>query len=48
MIDLEFDTASAAESFHLALDNLWRNPEAQNVMVNPELRIVQTVESKEL
>lgn len=48
MIDLEFDTSSAAESFRSALNNMWRNPEAQKVMLNPKLRIVQTVENKEL
>jgi hypothetical protein len=48
MIDLEFDSAGVAESFRSALNNMWHSPEAQKVIVNPELRIAHTIESKEL
>lgn len=48
IIDLEFDSSDAAESFSTALNNMWRGPDAQRVMVNPELRIAQVIESVEL
>jgi hypothetical protein len=51
MLDLEFEgsnEANEAEAFAAALRNLWDSPEGQKIMENPQLRIVQTVESKEL
>ena len=46
MIDLEFDTLSDAERFGSALQALWGRVEGQ-IMENPQLRIVETVESQE-
>ena len=48
MLDLEFESSNEAEAFAAALRNLWSSPEGQKIMENPQLRIVQTVESKEL
>lgn len=48
MLDLEFEGSNEAEAFAAALRNLWGSPEGQKIMENPQLRIVQTVESKEL
>jgi hypothetical protein len=46
MIDLEFDSAKEAENVRSALRNLWSTPEAQKVMQNPQLRIVELIETK--
>ena len=48
MLDLEFEGSNEAEAFAAALRNLWGSPEGQKIMENPQLRIVQTVESKDL
>jgi hypothetical protein len=47
MIDLEFDRLKEAENFSSALRNLWGSTEAQKVMQNPKLRIVEQMETKE-
>jgi hypothetical protein len=47
MIDLEFDGLKQAEDFRSALRNLWGSTEAQKVMQNPKLRIVEQMETKE-
>ncbi|MBI3609247.1 MAG: hypothetical protein HY204_00925 [Nitrospirae bacterium] len=46
IIDLEFDTASQAEAFLAALRVLWGRVESK-VMMNPQARIVEAVETKE-
>ncbi len=48
MIDLEFDNLKEAENVKLALQNMGNNnPEAQKVMQNPKLRIVEQTETKD-
>jgi hypothetical protein len=47
MIDLEFDGLKQAENFRSALRTLWGSTEAQKVMQNPKLRIVEQIETKE-
>ena len=47
MIDLEFDGLREAENVRSALQRMWGNPEAQKVMHNPKLRIVEELETKE-
>ena len=46
MIDLEFDGAKEAENFRSALLNLWGTLEEQKIMQNPQLRIVELLETK--
>jgi hypothetical protein len=46
MIDLEFDTASQAESLLAAMRDVWGRVDGK-VMTNPRARIVETVETKE-
>jgi hypothetical protein len=47
MIDLEFEGSNEAEDFRAALRKLWDSEEAQQLMQNPQLRIVELVETKE-
>jgi hypothetical protein len=47
MIDLEFDGQKEADNVRSALLNLWKSPEAQRVMQNPKVRIVEQVEARE-
>ena len=47
MIDLEFDDAVEAEAFRMTLRNMWNNAEAQKIMQNPKVRVVEAVETKE-
>jgi hypothetical protein len=47
MIDLEFDTQSEAEVLLAAMRQVWSRVEG-TVIVEPQARIVETVESKEL
>ena len=47
MIDLEFDGLKEAENVRTALRNMWNTPEAQKVMQNPKLQIVEEIETKE-
>lgn len=48
MIDLEFDSSSAAEAALAALRDVWRSPAAAPALAgNPQTRIVEAVESKE-
>jgi hypothetical protein len=47
MIDLEFDGLKEAENFRSGLQNLWGSEKAQKVMLNPKLRIVEQMETKE-
>ncbi|HEY3228566.1 MAG TPA: hypothetical protein VGJ87_05050 [Roseiflexaceae bacterium] len=48
MIDLEFDSSSAAEAFLAAMREVWRSPVAAPALVgSPQARIVEMVESKE-
>ena len=46
MIDLEFDTAIQAQSLLAGLRALWDRVEG-TIMMNPQARIVETVETKE-
>jgi cytidylate kinase len=48
MVDLEFDTSSDAETFRTSILSLWRSAEAKGIIAKPQLRIVESVESKEL
>ena len=45
LIDLEFDTASQAESLLAAMRTVWSRVEG-TIMMNPQTRIVEVVESK--
>jgi hypothetical protein len=47
IIELEFDSVTQAEAMRTALRALWEQVEGQ-VMTNPQVRIVETVESREL
>jgi hypothetical protein len=47
MIDLEFDTQSEAEALLAAMRQVWSRVEG-TVIVEPQARIVETVETKEL
>ena len=48
MIDLDFDSSSAAEAFLVALREVWRSPAAAPALVgSPQARIVEMVEGKE-
>ena len=46
MIDLEFDSKSEAEALLSAMREVWRGPGGK-VMMNPQARIVETVENRE-
>ena len=46
MIDLEFDTAGQAEALLAAMRIVWGRVEG-TIMMNPQARIVKTVETKE-
>lgn len=46
LIDLEFDTTSAAQALLAAMREVWGRVEA-TVMWNPQTRIVEVLESKE-
>lgn len=46
MIDLEFDSNGEAEALLAAMREVWSRVEG-TVMVNPQARIVEVVESKE-
>ena len=46
-VDLEFDDRVEAEAFKLGLEDLWRSPQAAQVLGGtPRARIVDVVESK--
>ncbi len=46
-VDLEFDTRDAAEAFKVALEDLWRSPQAAPALGGtPRVRVVDTVESR--
>lgn len=46
-MDLEFDSRDRAEAFKLALEELWRSPQAAPALGGtPRARIVDTVETK--
>lgn len=47
-IDLEFENSNQAKEFENALREMWKSPEAQKLMQNPQLRTVELVESKDL
>jgi hypothetical protein len=47
MIDLEFDQAAEAEAFQSAMRELWSGAQAQRVMEDPRIRIVEVADSKE-
>ena len=47
LIDLEFDNINQAEDFRSAMRNLWKSSDAQKVMQDPQMRIVELVETKE-
>jgi hypothetical protein len=48
MIDLDFDSSSAAEAALAALRELWRSPAAAPALSgSPQTRIVEMIESKE-
>lgn len=46
IIDLEFDTASQAEALLTAMRGVWGRV-AGTIVMNPQARIVETVETKE-
>jgi hypothetical protein len=46
MIDLEFDTVSQAEALLAAMRVIWGRVEG-TIMINPQSRIVEAVETKE-
>ena len=46
ILDLEFDSLAEAESLLAALQKLWALVEGR-VMISPQARIVETVESKQ-
>jgi hypothetical protein len=46
MIDLEFDTTSQAEALLAAMRVVWSRVEGE-IMMNPQARIVEVVETKE-
>lgn len=46
MIDLEFDTAGQAEALLAAMRVVWGRVQG-TIMMNPQARIVETVETKE-
>jgi len=46
MIDLEFDTASLAEALLAAMRVVWGRVEG-TIMMNPQARIVEAVETRE-
>lgn len=46
LIDLEFDTASQAEGLLAAMRAVWSRVEG-TIMMNPQTRIVEVVETKE-
>jgi hypothetical protein len=48
MIDLDFESARAAEAFLAAMREVWRSPKAAPALAgSPQTRIVEVVESKE-
>jgi hypothetical protein len=48
MIDLDFDSASQAETFLAAMREVWRSTAAAPALAgSPQARIVEVVESKE-
>jgi hypothetical protein len=47
IVELEFDNVSQAQAMRTALRELWGRVEGQ-IMTNPQERIVETVESREL
>ena len=48
MIDLDFDSASEAESFLATMREVWRSTAAAPALAgSPQVRIVEVVESKE-
>jgi hypothetical protein len=46
MIDLEFDTVNQAEALLAAMRGVWARVEGQ-IMMNPQARIVEAVETRE-
>ena len=46
-IDLEFDSADEAESFHAGLKELWARTGSDLGLASPRARIMEEVESKE-
>jgi hypothetical protein len=46
MIDLEFDTPGQAKALLAAMQAVWSHVEG-TIMTNPQVRIVETVETKE-
>ena len=47
VIDLEFDKLNEAESTFASLKSLWGNV-AGKIMINPQIRILKLVESKDI
>jgi hypothetical protein len=48
VVDLEFDSRDEAETFRVALADLWTRVVAEGLIDNPQARILDAVESKEL
>jgi hypothetical protein len=48
VVDLEFDSRDEAETFRVALGELWTRVVAEGLIDNPQARILDAVESKEL
>jgi hypothetical protein len=47
LIDLEFDTLSAADAFLRTMERIWSGP-GKAVMLNPRARVADLVEVKEV
>lgn len=46
-IELDFDTAAAAEAFHGALEQMWRSRELAPALAGPRrVQVVETVEAE--
>ena len=48
LIDLEFDTLAEAEGLLTTMRRVWGTDQGQRVMRNPQARIVETFETKDL
>jgi hypothetical protein len=47
VIDLEFDNLNEAEDTFTALKILWKNVDGK-IMINPQIRILKMIESKDI
>jgi hypothetical protein len=47
LVELEFDNAGEAEAFRTALRDLWARVDSELGLEGPQVRIVETVETRE-